>query len=262
MKSLLTDKNIRTVRPKEEARRSGTLMSLESHIEEFRKTVIYALFGTTVSVVVCLFFGPRLIACIREPYVSIMISESLEPRLQSLAPSDGFITYVKISVLAGVILASPWIFYHLWQFVAAGLYPAEKRLVNIAAPVSAFLFASGAAFFITIVAPLTLRFFIVFNKKLLGIDSAFTFEKYISFVINMMLVFGFAFQTPTAILFVNKTGIVSLSTLSKSRKYVLLAVFILAAIITPPDFVSQVTLALPLYLLFELGIMLSRFVNR
>ena len=258
----MTNQNIETLKPIEKNRTSDTVMSLEGHIEEFRKRIIYALIGTAVGVIVCLFVGSKLITCVREPYASIMISQGLEPRLQSLAPSDGFVTYIKISVLAGVILASPWIFYHLWQFLAAGLYPAEKRLVNIAAPISAFLFASGAAFFITIVAPFTLRFFIIFNKKLLGIDSAFTFEKYISFIINMMLVFGFAFQTPTAILFVNKVGIVSLSTLSKSRKYVLLAIFILAAIVTPPDFISQVTLALPLYLLFELGIILSRFINK
>ena len=262
MKNLPTNKDIEMAKPKEETRQSDTLMSLEGHIEEFRKRVLYALFGTTVSIIACLFFGPRLITCVREPYTSIMVSEGLEPRLQSLAPSDGFVTYVKISALAGVILASPWIFYHLWQFVAAGLYPVEKRAVNVAAPISALLFATGAAFFITIVAPFTLRFFIVFNKKLLGIDSAFTFEKYVSFVINMMLVFGLAFQTPTAIFFINKIGVISLSALSKSRKYVLLAVFMLAAIITPPDFVSQVTLALPLYLLFELGIMVSRFANR
>jgi sec-independent protein translocase protein TatC len=191
-----------------------------------------------------------------------MISEGLEPRLQSLAPSDGFITYLKITSLAGIALASPWIFYHLWRFVAAGLYTEEKRLVHLAAPLSVILFVSGAAFFIMFIAPFTLRFFIRFNKVLLGVDSAFTFEKYISFITNMILVFGFAFQTPLAIFFLNRTGIVSLETFTKSRKYVLLIVFILAAILTPgPDVISQVALAIPLYLLFEAGILLGRFFN-
>ena len=88
------------------------------------------------------------------------------------------------------------------------------------------------------------------------------YKKYISFIINMMLVFGFAFQTPTAIYFLNKIGVVSLESLSNSRKYVLLAIFIIASIVTPPDVISQVTLAVPLYLLFELGILLSYVANR
>jgi len=117
-------------------------------------------------------------------------------------------------------------------------------------------------FFLEVVAPFTLKFFIVFNKKLLGAESSFTFQKYVSFITQMILIFGFAFQAPSAILFLNKSGLVSLERLSKLRKYIFLAVFVIAAIITPPDFVSQVSLAVPLYLLFELGILLSQFANR
>jgi len=251
-----------SLKPKEEIREFDIPMSLEDHIEELRKRVIYILLGTIITVIVCLFISPRLISYIRELYVSIMVSEGLEPRLQILAPSDGFVTYIKIAAFAGVVLAAPWIFYHLWQYIATGLYPKEKRFVNIAAPISAFLFVSGAFFFLEVVAPFTLQFFIVFNKKALGAESSFTFQKYVSFITQMILIFGFAFQTPSAIFFLNKSGLVSLERLTKLRKYVFLAVFVIAAIITPPDFVSQVTLAVPLYLLFELGILLSQFTNR
>jgi sec-independent protein translocase protein TatC len=251
-----------SLKPKEEIRKFDIPMSVEDHIEDFRKRVIYILLGTTITVVICLFIGPKLISYMRELYISIMVSEGLEPRLQILAPSDGFITYIKISVFAGVVLAAPWIFYQLWQYIATGLYSKEKRLVNIAAPISAFLFVSGAFFFLKVVAPFTLRFFIVFNKTILGAESSFTFQKYVSFITQMILIFGFAFQTPTAIFFLNKSGLVSLERLSKLRKYIFLAVFIIAAIITPPDFVSQVTLAIPLYLLFELGVLLSQLANR
>ncbi|MHC4757718.1 MAG: twin-arginine translocase subunit TatC [Planctomycetota bacterium] len=247
---------------KEKKETLGAYMTLGGHIEDFRKRLIYILLGIAVGIIICLFFGNKLIFFTREPYVSVMIKQGLEPRLQTLAPSDGFITYIKISILAGFTLASPWVFYHLWRFVAAGLYVSEKRVVGFAVPISTLLFVSGVVFFIIVVAPFTLRFFIIFNKKMLGVDSAFTFEKYISFIINMMLVFGFAFQTPTAIFFLNKIGVVSLEKLSKSRKYVLFAIFIIASITTPPDVVSQLTLAVPLYLLFELGILLSYFANR
>ncbi|MHC4371554.1 MAG: twin-arginine translocase subunit TatC, partial [Planctomycetota bacterium] len=113
-----------------------------------------------------------------------------------------------------------------------------------------------------VVAPLTLGFLVKFNEKMLGVNSSFTFQRYISFVTHLMLVFGLAFQTPTAIFFLNRTGLVSLKALNRSRKYVLLIIFVVAAMATPPDVISQVTLAVPLYLLFELGILLSYFAGR
>lgn len=97
---------------------------------------------------------------------------------------------------------------------------------------------------------------------MLGVNSQFTFQNYMSFVTHLMLVFGMAFQTPTAIFFLNRTGLVSLNALTGSRKYVLLAVFVIAAMVTPPDVISQITLGVPLYLLFELGILLSYIASR
>ena len=143
-----------------------------------------------------------------------------------------------------------------------GLFPHEKRYVNIAAPFSAVLFVGGALFFLFVVAPLTLGFLVSFNRRILDVRSQFTFQHYISFVSHLMLVFGLAFQTPSAIFFLNRTGLVSIAALNKSRKFVVLAIFIVAAMATPPDVISQVTLAIPLYLLFELGILLSYIASR
>lgn len=236
-------------------------MSLGDHLNELRKRLFYALGGLAISFIICLFFGPYIISFIREPYSSVMGTAGLEAGLGSLAPTDVFVSYIKISLLAGLIVASPWIFFHLWRFVAAGLYSHEKRYVNFAAPTSAVLFICGALFFILVVAQFTMRFFVDLNRWL-GIETTWTFQYYISFVTHLMLVFGLAFQTPTAILFLNKTGLVSLDALKRTRKYVLLGIFIISAIVTPPDVVSQVTLAIPLYALFELGILLSRFGNK
>ncbi len=234
-------------------------MSLGDHLEELRMRLLYALAGLVVGAVICLFFGSKIIAFIEKPYIGVMGSEA---RLQTLAPADGFVSYMKISLISGLIISSPWVFYHLWMFVAAGLYPNEKRYVYLAAPFSAALFIGGALFFILVVAPLTLNFLVKFNQKMLGVNSQFTFQNYISFITHLMLVFGLAFQTPTAIFFLNRTGLVSLAALRRSRKFVLLGVFVVAAMATPPDVVSQVTLAVPLYLLFELGVLLSYFANR
>ena len=237
----------------------NSTMSLGDHLEELRGRLIYAFTGLLICAVVGFVFGPQIISFIERPYISAMGDEA---RLQTLAPADGFISYIKIALITGLIISSPWVFYHIWMFVAAGLYPNEKKYVYLAAPVSAVLFICGALFFIIVVAPLTLNFLVKFNQKMLGVNSQFTFQNYISFITHLMLVFGAAFQTPTAIFFLNKTGLVSLKALTSSRKFVLLAVFVVAAMVTPPDVISQVTLALPLYLLFELGILLSWFASR
>ncbi|MGB2807247.1 MAG: twin-arginine translocase subunit TatC [Sedimentisphaerales bacterium] len=182
--------------------------------------------------------------------------------LQVIAVAAGFISYIKIAMIAGLLLSSPWVFYQLWMFVAAGLYTHEKRYVNIAAPFSAVLFVTGALFFLIVVAPLTLKFLVSFNQRILDANSAFTFQHYISFISHLMLVFGLAFQTPSAIFFLNRTGLVSIAALNKSRKFVILAIFVVAAMATPPDVISQVTLAVPLYILFELGILLSYIASQ
>jgi len=229
------------------------------HLEELRRRLIYAIAGLVICTAISLVFGAQIINFIEKPYTDVMGSDA---PLQTLAPSDGIIAYVGISLVTGLIMSSPWVFYHLWMFVAAGLYPNEKKYVYSAAPFSAALFIGGALFFIYIVAPLTLNCLVKFNKNVLGINSQFTFKNYISFITSLTSIFGLAFQTPTAIFFLNKTGLVSLKALSKSRKYVLLIIFIISAIATPPDVVSQITLAIPLYLLFELGILISYYANR
>jgi len=234
-------------------------MSLGDHLEELQMRLIRALLGLGLGAVICLVLCSKIIAFIEGPYIGVMGAEA---RLQTLAPADGIISYIKIALISGLILTSPWVFYQLWMFVAAGLYPHEKRYVHLATPFSAVLFVTGALFFVMVVAPLTLAFLVKFNQGVLGVSSNFTFANYISFITMLMLVFGIAFQTPIAIFFLNKTGLVSIEGLRRSRKFVLLGIFIVAAMATPPDPISQVTLAVPLYALFELGILLSWFSSR
>ena len=234
-------------------------MSLGDHLEELRMRLIRALVGLGLGAVICLFLCSKIIAFIEQPYIGVMGEQA---RLQTLAPADGIISYIKIALISGLILTSPWVFYQLWMFVAAGLYPHEKRYVHLATPFSAALFVTGALFFIMVVAPLTLGFLVKFNQRVLGVSSNFTFANYISFITMLMLVFGVAFQTPIAIFFLNKTGLVSIEGLRRSRKFVILGIVIIAAMATPPDVVSQITLAIPLYALFELGILLSSFSQK
>ncbi len=190
------------------------------------------------------------------------VQRDVGPPLLILSPAAGIISYIKIALITGLLISSPWVFYQIWMFVAAGLYAHEKKYVHTAVPFSAALFVTGALFFIFVVAPLTLKFLVKFNEGVLGARSNFTFADYISFVTMLMLVFGIAFQTPIAIFFLNRTGLVSIQALRKSRKFVLLGIFVAAAMATPPDVISQVTLGIPIYILFELGILLSVFSER
>jgi sec-independent protein translocase protein TatC len=237
-----------------------TTMSLGDHLEELRLRLILALLGLSAAVAVCLFFGTFIIAFIEKPYIAAMGQQA---RLQSLAPADGFTSYMEISVMSGVVIASPWIFYQMWMFVSAGLYSHEKRYVYMVTPFSAGLFIAGALFFVFLIAPVTLKFLVMFNKQVLGVDSNFTFQNYVSFIIIMMLIFGIAFQTPIAILFLVKTGLISIQAMARSRRFVILGIVVLAAIATPgSDMFSLFSLAIPLYLLFELGIILARLSQR
>jgi sec-independent protein translocase protein TatC len=232
-----------------------TTMSLGDHLEELRARLILAILGLAAALIVCLFFGKWIILFIEVPYYQAM---GQEKPLQVIEPVDGFLSYMKISLIAGVVLSSPWIFYQIWLFIAAGLYPRERRYVYLAVPFSTGLFIAGALLFILVIAPATLKFLVMFNRRVLEVESNFTFKSYVSFVSTMMLVFGIAFQTPIAIFFLNKTGLVSIQSMRKSRKFVVLGSVIAAAVATPGgDFFSLFTLAIPLYLLFEFGIVLS-----
>lgn len=235
---------------------SKSTMSLGDHLEELRRRLIYALAGLGIAAIICMAFGTYLVQFLQEPYNRIIPNKPLVV----LAPADAFVGYMKVSLIAGLIFSSPWVFYQLWKFIAAGLYTREKRYVRIAVPFSTVLFIAGAMFFFYVVAPISLRFFLKFGE-LIGVEPSWTFQKYISFVTILMLVFGLGFQMPIVIYVLNRTGLVSIASLRSSRKYVFLGMFVVAAMATPPDVISQITLGLPLYALFELGILLCHLTS-
>jgi sec-independent protein translocase protein TatC len=181
--------------------------------------------------------------------------------LQTIQPAEGFLTYIKICLVFGLLLTSPWVFWQVWSFVSAGLYKHEKKFVHIVSPISAALFVTGALFFLLGVAPLAMTFFIKFNQALM-LESHWTFQSYVNMVLMLTLVFGLAFQMPIAIIFAERMGLVSIETLVNGRKYVVVALTIIAAMATPPDVISQISLFIPMYALFEGGILACRFLRR
>lgn len=236
-------------------------MSLGDHLEELRARLILALVGLVVGLVVALFFGNAFLDILLVPFKNAMTDAQVEFKLQALKVTETFTIFLKASFVLAVLLTCPWIIYQFWAFVSAGLYKKERRYVYAVAPFSAILFITGVLFFLFAVAPLALKFFLRFD---IGQDNLVEYRPsitdYVNFILILSLIFGATFQSPIAIVFAERMGLVSVETLTKNRKYVLLAIVIIAAVVTPgPDVISQVLLGIPLYLLYEGSILVCRF---
>ncbi len=231
-----------------------TRMSLGDHLEELRWRVLYALIGLVLAMVLALFFGKELIGLLTEPFRNVTGYNS-QPTAVTI--TGAFLTYMQVSLIAGLILSSPWIFYQLWKFVAAGLYPNEKRHVWWVAPACAFLFVCGALFFLRVVSYPMLRFFMTFTDWM-EVAKLMRLKELVSFMAGLMFMFGLAFQMPLVVLALGKMGLVTPPLLGKYRRHVIVGLLILSAVATSPSPVDQVLLAAPMWLLYELGIILVR----
>ena len=173
------------------------------------------------------------------------------------SPVEGFMVYIKVCMLFGLLITSPWVIWQIWAFVSAGLYHKEKRYVHVVSPISTVLFVTGSMFFMLVVAPMVMGFLIRFNAAM-GVGSLWSLQKYINMVFSLMIVFGAAFQMPIVIVFAERLGLVTIEALAKNRKFVVLGIVVVAAMATPPDVISQVSLAIPLYGLYEASILFCR----
>lgn len=237
-------------------------MTLGEHLEELRRRIIYALLGIVAGAIVGMVFAPEIIEALKEPYSRAMQELGQQPNLVVLDATSGLTNYLKVAFYSGFLLAAPWVFYHVWMFVAAGLHERERRYVRLAVPFSVLLFVGGAVFFLGVVSRRIL-YFLLSLSGWLGMMPMITFENHISFMTRMMVVFGLAFQTPLVILILSVTGLVSMQALHHYRKHVIVVILIVSATFTPPDPFSQMALAIPMWLLYELGVLLAFvFVHR
>jgi sec-independent protein translocase protein TatC len=173
---------------------------------------------------------------------------------------EAFFTFIKVSFLSGLMIASPVIIYQFWMFVAPGLYDREKRLLIPIVILSSIFFVGGALFGYFIVFPLGFDFFLGFATE--SIRPMPSMKEYLSFSAKLLLAFGLVFELPLVITFLAKLGIVTVPFLKKNRKYALLLFFVGAAILTPPDVVTQIMMALPLMILYEISIIGARVFGR
>ena len=230
-------------------------MTLIEHLEELRTRIIRAVIGLAVGMVIALILSQPAIQIINEPFYKAVGKKSLV----TTNMMDPFTLYMRITLYMGILIASPWIIYQIWMFVAAGLYKHERKYVVYAVPFSAALFITGALFFLFYISPMLLGAFNIFNKWM-GVEMMVTLDNHVTFMTNMMMVFGFCFQLPIAVLLLGKMGLVTVKSLGRYRKFVIVGILILAAFVTSPSPLDQIALAIPMWLLYEIGVLLVYFL--
>ena len=232
-------------------------MPFLAHLEELRKRLITSVIAVAICFSVCYYFSEGLFRLLVEPLKAVMPEGN---HLVFTSLPEMFVTYLKVAFVGGIVLAAPFLFYEIWLFVAPGLYKHEKKMVVPFVTYSTILFISGALFGYFIVFPIGFKFFISYtNEYVKALPSA---NEYFSFSLKLLFAFGIIFELPVFVYFLAKLGLVTTENLKKSRKYAILGAFVVSAILTPPDVVSQFMMAGPLLVLYEIGIFVSRFAKK
>jgi sec-independent protein translocase protein TatC len=228
-----------------------------SHLIELRQRLVRALLVFALACAPALYFSAELYDVLAYPLMRSLPEGSKMIATGVISP---FLIPMKIALMAGFILALPFILYQAWAFVAPGLYAHEKRMVLPLVVSSTLLFIVGMVFCYFIVFGKVFSFIASFAPK--SISVAPDIEAYFNFVLGMFLAFGLAFEVPVVVVVLVMTGLVTVEQLREWRGYVVVAVFIVAAVVTPPDVVSQIALAVPMCILYEVGIVMGQFITR
>lgn len=219
------------------------------HLEELRQRLIVCFVAVGVGFAVAYGFKEDLFRILTDPLISAMGSQDT---LIFTGLPEAFFTYLKAAFITGILVASPVILYEFWMFVAPGLYKTEKKVLFPIVLLSTIFFVGGSLFGYFYVFPIGFKFFLSFTSD--SIRALPSMKEYLSFASKLLLAFGIVFELPLVITFLAKLGVVSVEFLRKNRKYAILLFFVGAAIFTPPDVVTQLMMALPLMILYEISI--------
>lgn len=223
-----------------------------SHLEELRHRIFIALSAFLTAWIVCYFFSRPLVEALIFP-----LKRYEDAQLVFQTPYEAFMTHLNVSALAGFGVSSPVIFAQIWGFLTPALYPSEKKIFFPLVLLSVFLFAAGFLFAYWVVVPVGLHFFLSFQTD--SLKPLLSIGPYFSFLLWMTMVCGFMFDFPLVLLALIRLGVLPHKALIAMRKYVVVGIFIVAAVITPPDPVSQIMVAGPLWFLFEACILLGKW---
>lgn len=225
--------------------------TLVQHLEELRRRLIVSLTAVVIAFGICLFYVDDILRIISQPAGQLVF----------LKPTEAFFSRIEIAIYGGVFLALPVIIYQVWRFISPGLVKTEKQYLFWIVPLSYLLFVAGVALAFFGVLPVGVKYLLAYGTE--NIQPMISIDSYLSFVTTLLLAFGAIFQLPLVILFLTKVGLVTPDWLAAKRRYAIVLIFIIAAILTPgPDIFSQFMMAIPTLLLYEISILLSRFVGR
>jgi sec-independent protein translocase protein TatC len=225
-------------------------MSIIEHLAELRKRIVISIGGLIFFSILGYSFITDILKIFTKPVGKDLVY---------LVPTEAFFTQLKLSMFVGFLLALPIILYQIWRFVLPGLKKEEKRYLLVLVPLSYIFFLIGVAFAFFIVIPFGIKFFLGFSSD--GLEAMFSLSKYISFIIKILIPFGIIFELPLLITLLVKLNLITSNFLKNKRRYVIVSIFVLSAILTPPDIISQAMMAVPLIFLYEFSIVVARIIE-
>jgi sec-independent protein translocase protein TatC len=245
----------------------GHKMPLLDHLVELRSRLLKSVIALLLAFLACFFFAEEIYAFLTEPLAVILRERREDPRMIFTALTEVFFTYVKVAFFAAAFITCPVFLTQLWLFVAPGLYKKEQKALApflVATPV---LFFIGGALVYYVIFPLAAEFLIGFSEVpsgegQLGVELEAKVSEYLSLIMSLIFAFGLCFQLPVIMTLLAKVGLATSAGMAAKRKYAVVAVFVAAAVLTPPDPVSQISLAIPIILLYEISIYMAKLVER
>ena len=240
--------------------------SFTSHFIELRSRLIKSLIFIILIFIISYTFADYIYDFLVEPYASAVRNDEISRRLIFTALHETFITYLKVAFFAAIFLGSPILLIQIYKFIAPGLYKNEKKAILPYLISTPILFLLGGLLVYYLVMPLAIKFFLSFettgSSTSLPIQLEAKVNEYLSLIMRLIFAFGISFQLPILLNLLARTGVVNSSYLKKTRRYVIVIIFSVAAILTPPDPITQIGLAIPLLLLYELSIITVRFTEK
>ncbi len=242
-------------------------MPLLDHLVELRKRLTHSFIAIIILFFICYYFAPHIYGFLVQPLADVLEDMGGERRLIFTALHEAFFTYIKVSFFAAIFIAFPFLSIQLWAFIAPGLYKHEKRAFAPFLVFTPVLFFMGGALVYYFIFPMAWKFFLGFESSVGGpttlpIQLEAKVDQYLSLVMQLIFAFGLCFELPVVMTLLGRIGLVTSKGMAAKRKYAIVAAFVAAAVLTPPDVISQLGLAFPTILLYEISIICVRLVER
>ncbi|MBN1879979.1 twin-arginine translocase subunit TatC [bacterium] len=233
-------------------------MSFIGHLTELRRRLIYSLSAVCCLALIGFIFAEDILELVSRPLLDVL--PAMQEKMVFTSLPEVFFVHIKLALFVGLLGSVPVIFYQIWRFIACAMHREEKRLLIPFILISTGFFSIGVAFCFFIVFPWAFRFFIGFASE--SIMPLITLREYIKFITRLLIVFGCIFEMPIAAAFLSGAGLLTPQFLKRNRRYAVLLIFLIAAILTPPDAITQILLAVPMLLLYEMSVWAAIIFSR